>query len=401
MTRFIYKAKNNKGEITTGTVRADDMPAAEKILIAHNLVAIEIIPEKTNGIAGGLFVRKVSAKDKAVFSRQLATMLSAGLSLTKGINILIKQSRTEQLKTIFTEIYRDLEEGFSFSTALAKHPEVFDKVYVSVVSSGESTGRLDVVLTELADEVENDNAFMNKVKGSLYYPAFIFCVLIAAGFLLMIFVVPKLQSIFDQAGENLPWATRVLIGLSHFILGWWWLILILVIGLIIFLKFWLETEAGKYFYNRLQIRIPGLKKIFEGVAMYRFTRVLSMLVGSGVPLLDALKTGSAVVDNVVYEESITEITHQVEKGVSLSTQLLRDDLFPPLIGNMVAVGEETGELDKVLAKVSKYYEESTSDLTKTISSLVEPVVLVVIGLAVAFMVFAIYMPLYSMSNVVK
>lgn len=401
MTRFIYKAKNNKGEITTGTVRADNMPAAEKILIAHNLVAVEIIPEKSNGLAAGLFVRKVSAKDKAVFSRQLATMLSAGLSLTKGINILIKQSRTEQLKTIFTEIYRDLEEGFSFSTALAKHPEVFDKVYVSVVSSGESTGRLDVVLTELADEVENDNAFMSKVKGSLYYPAFIFCVLIAAGFLLMIFVVPKLQSIFDSAGENLPWATRVLIGLSHFVLGWWWLLLILVIGLIIFLKFWLETASGKEFYNRLQIKIPGLKKIFEGVAMYRFTRVLSMLVGSGVPLLDALKTGSAVVDNVVYEESITEIAHQVEKGVSLSTQLLKDDLFPPLIGNMVAVGEETGELDKVLAKVSKYYEESTSDLTKAISSMVEPAVLVVIGLAVAFMVFAIYLPLYSMGNVVK
>ncbi len=400
MTKFLYKAKNNKGEIATGTVRADSLPEAEKILIAHNLVTIEIIPEKAKGVGGGLFVRKVSVKDKAVFSRQLATMLSAGLSLTKAINILIRQAKSERLKTVFTEIYRDLEEGFSFSSALAKHPEVFDRVYVSVVNSGESTGRLDVVLAELADEVENDNAFMGKVKGSLYYPIFIFCVLILAGVLMMIFVVPKLQAIFDQAGQNLPFMTKVLIWVSNFFISWWWLVLILVVGLVVFGKYWTATESGKRFVSRLEIKTPGLKSIYEGVAMYRFTRVLSMLIASGVPLLDALKTGSAVVDNILYEESITEIAHQVEKGVSLSAELLKDELFPPLIGNMVAVGEETGELDKVLEKVSKYYEESTAEVTKAISSIVEPAVLVVVGLAVAFLVFAIYLPLYSMGNVV-
>ncbi|PIS07837.1 hypothetical protein COT78_01200 [Candidatus Berkelbacteria bacterium CG10_big_fil_rev_8_21_14_0_10_43_13] len=400
MTRFFYKAKNNQGEIVTGTVRAANQPEAEKILVAHNLIATEIIQEKTKTTLG-FFTKKVSAKDKAVFSRQLATMLSAGLSLTKGINILIKQAKNEQLKKVFTDIYRDLEEGFSFSASLAKHPEVFDRVYVSVVSSGESTGRLDAVLTELADEVENDNAFINKVKGSLYYPVFIFFVLIIAGILLMIFVVPKLQSIFDSAGENLPFATRLLIGVSGFIIGWWWILLILIVGVVVFLRYWMQTDAGRFFFDKLRIKTPGLKVIFEGVAMYRFTRVLAMLISSGVPLLDALKIGSAVVDNVVYEEAVTEVVHQVEKGVSLSTQLLKDDIFPPLIGNMVAVGEETGELDKVLVKVSKYYEESTSDLTKAISTIVEPAVLVLVGLAVAFMVFAIYLPLYNMSSVVK
>ncbi len=384
----------------TGTVRASSQPEAEKILIAHNLVALDIIQEKTKTVSS-FFVRRVSAKDKAVFSRQLATMLSAGLSLTKAINILIKQAKNERLRVVFTEIYRDLEEGFSFSSALAKHPEVFDRVYVSVVSSGESTGRLDAVLSELADEVENDNAFMNKVKGSLYYPVFIFCVLILAGIALMLFVVPKLQSVFDQAGESLPLATRMLIGISHFLISWWWLVLILVIALSIFIRYWLETDSGKMTVDNLKIKTPGLKIIFEGVAMYRFTRVLAMLLGSGVPLLDALKIGSAVVDNVIYEEAVTEVVHQVEKGVSLSTQLLKDDIFPPLIGNMVAVGEETGELDKVLVKISKYYEESTADLTKAISSVVEPVVLVLVGLGVAFIVFAIYLPLYNMSNVVK
>jgi len=400
MTKFIYKAKNNKGEIVTGTVRATNQPDAEKILIAHNLIAMEILPEKAKP-AFSLFTKKISSKDKAVFSRQLATMLSAGLSLTKAINILIKQAKNEHIRKVFTEIYSDLEEGFSFSVALSKHPEMFDRVYVSVVNSGESTGRLDAVLTELADEVENDNAFISKVRGSLYYPVFIFFVLIVAGILLMTFVVPKLQSIFDQAGENLPFATKVLIGVSNFIIGWWWLLLIVVVGIVIFIRSWIQTDSGKTFFDNLKIKTPGLKVIFQGVAMYRFTRVLSMLIGSGVPLLDSLKIGSAVVDNVVYEEAITEVVHQVEKGVSLSTQLLKDDTFPSLIGNMVAVGEETGELDKVLVKVSKYYEESTSDLTKAISTIVEPAVLVIVGLAVAFMVFAIYLPLYNMSNIVK
>jgi len=400
MTKFIYKAKNKKGEIVTGTVRATNQPDAEKILIAHNLIAMEILPEKAKP-AFSLFTKKISSKDKAVFSRQLATMLSAGLSLTKAINILIKQAKNEHIRKVFTEIYSDLEEGFSFSVALSKHPEMFDRVYVSVVNSGESTGRLDAVLTELADEVENDNAFISKVRGSLYYPVFIFFVLIVAGILLMTFVVPKLQSIFDQAGENLPFATKVLIGVSNFIIGWWWLLLIVVVGIVIFIRSWIQTDSGKTFFDNLKIKTPGLKVIFQGVAMYRFTRVLSMLIGSGVPLLDSLKIGSAVVDNVVYEEAITEVVHQVEKGVSLSTQLLKDDTFPSLIGNMVAVGEETGELDKVLVKVSKYYEESTSDLTKAISTIVEPAVLVIVGLAVAFMVFAIYLPLYNMSNIVK
>ena len=400
MTRFYYKAKNNRGEVVTGTVRASSQPEAEKILIAHNLVALDIIQEKTKTVSS-FFVRRVSAKDKAVFSRQLATMLSAGLSLTKAINILIKQAKNERLRVVFTEIYRDLEEGFSFSSALAKHPEVFDRVYVSVVSSGESTGRLDAVLSELADEVENDNAFMNKVKGSLYYPVFIFCVLILAGIALMLFVVPKLQSVFDQAGESLPLATRMLIGISHFLISWWWLVLILVIALSIFIRYWLETDSGKMTVDNLKIKTPGLKIIFEGVAMYRFTRVLAMLLGSGVPLLDALKIGSAVVDNVIYEEAVTEVVHQVEKGVSLSTQLLKDDIFPPLIGNMVAVGEETGELEKMLTKIADFYDTEVDTAVDGLTALIEPLIIAFLGIVIGGIVVAMFLPILTLSSAIK
>jgi len=400
MARFLYKAKNNKGEIVTGTVRANNVPEAEKILIDHNLVATDIIIQKKQTL-GHIFLGRVSVKDKAVFSRQLATMLSAGLPLTKAITILAKQAKSENLRTVFVEIYKDLEEGYSLSAAFSKHPQVFDRVYVSVVNSGESTGKLDVVLNELAEELENDDQFISKVKGALYYPGFIFLVLILAGIFMLTFVIPKLRVMFDQSNQKLPLITQMLLGLSTFMVNWWWLILIFLALLIAFFRYWSETDGGARFIHNLQLTVPGVSGIFKGIYMYRFTRVMSMLIGAGVPLLDALRIGSAVIDNSIYEESIMEVANQVEKGVPLSVQLLKDPFFPPLVGNMVSVGEETGELDKVLDKVSKYYAQTTGDTTKAISSLVEPAVLILVGLGVAFMVFAIYLPIYQMNQAVS
>lgn len=400
MSRFIYKAKNNKGEIVTGTVKADNKVAAEEVLIKHNLAAVDLIEEKQTS-AMEIFSARISVKDRAMFSRQLATMLSAGLSLTKAISLLIKQSKNDKVKQVFEAIYKDLEEGLSFSTALSKHPAVFDRVYVSVVNSGESTGKLDMVLNELADELESDADFQSKVKGALYYPVFIFIVLIFAAIALLIFVVPKIKSVFDGANQELPFATKILLGLSSFMTSWWWLLLILVIGLIIFIRYWGATESGERFFDQLKISTPGFKTINQNIYMYRFTRVMSMLTGAGVPLLDALRIGSAVIDNVIYEESINAVIDEVERGVPLSSQLLKDKHFPPLVGNMVSVGEETGELDKVLKKISEYYGQATADVSKIISSLVEPIIMVIIGIAVAFIVFAVYLPIFQMSQTVQ
>ena len=397
MPRFLYKAKNNKGQIVSGTVRANSQTEAENVLIQHTLVPTEIIAEGQIAF-GGFFVAKVSARDKAVFTRQLATMLSSGLALTKAISLLAGQARTPHQKEIFLSLYKDLEEGYSFSSALAKHPEAFDRVFVSVVNSGETTGKLDVVLLELSNQLEKDSGFISKVKSSLYYPMFIFGVLIIAGIAMLTFVVPKLRSMFDSAGAQLPLITKILLGLSSFFQVWWWLVLIILAGGVVFIMNWIKTDAGSRVFHNLQITLPGLKNIYEGMYMYRFTRIMSMLIGAGVPLLDALRIGGSVIDNVIYEDSLSYISSQVEKGVPLSVELLKDPFFPPLIGQMVAVGEETGELDKVLSKVSDYYEESTTDITKTISSLVEPAVLVIVGLAVAFMVFAIYLPIYQINQ---
>jgi len=397
MARFLYKAKNNRSEVVTGTVMAANHYEAEQVLLKHNLVPTDIIAEKQEGLLTLIF-NKVSAKDRAIITRQLATMLSAGLNLSKAISILAKQAKNERLRKIFLEIYKDLEQGYSFSVALSRHPEAFDKVYVSIVSSGETTGKLDVVLNELANQSERDSSFVAKVKSSLFYPGFIFGVVIAAGIFMMAFVVPKLKTMFESVNMDLPILTKILLATAGFMESYWYLVIFGLIGLGVSAKIWISTEQGGRMFHRFEMMIPGIRNVLEGMYMYRFTRIMSMLVGAGVPLLDALKISSSVIDNPIYETSIANIASQVERGVPLSSQLLKEPVFPQLIGNMVAVGEETGELDKVLDKVANYYEDQTNDMIKTISSLVEPFVLVLVGLAVAFMVFAIYIPIYQINT---
>ncbi|MFA6963558.1 MAG: type II secretion system F family protein [Patescibacteria group bacterium] len=397
MPKFLYKARNNKGEVVTGTVIAPNHPEAEAVLIKNNLIPVDIVSGKQEGLFKLLF-NKVSVKDRAIISRQLSTMLAAGLPLSKAISILIKQAKNETIKNIFLDIYKDLEQGYSFSIALSKHPEAFDRVFVSVVGSGESTGKLDSVLNELANQLERDSSFNSKVKGALAYPGFIFAMVIVAGFFMLTVVIPKLKTMFDSAGKELPIITRMLLYASDFMQKWWWLVALLIVGLILLIKVWGGSPKGSRFFSKLQMSIPGLKTVMESMHMYRFTRIMSMLISSGVPLLDALKIGSAVMDNPIYESALTNVASQVEKGVPFSVQLLKEPVFPQLIGNMVAVGEETGELDKVLNKVADYYEEATNESVKTISSLVEPAILVLVGIAVAFMVFAIYVPIYQINT---
>jgi len=400
MKRFLYKAKGPNGKIITGTVEAKDELEAESLLLRHSLVATDIVASQSSSYH--LFEKyffRVNSKDKAVFARQLATMISAGLTLPKSIKIASTQARNERLRGIYLDVFRCLEEGQSFSTSLSKHPEAFDQVFISVVNAGESTGKLDIVLKQLADQLESDNNFIAKVKGAMYYPAFILCALIGVAIYMLAKVIPSLKSIFDQQGANLPIATRALLATSEFVEVYWWAVILILVGLIVFSKFFFESNPGANVKDQLQIRIPAVKKLYEGIYMYRMTKVLAMLLGAGVPLLNALKIAASTMSNAVYEESLLDVTKYVERGVPLSTQLLKEPVFPQLVGQMAAVGEETGELDGVMNKVSDYYQENTEQMIKTLATLIEPVVLIFIGCGVAFLVFAVMIPIYNVAQV--
>ena len=397
MSKYLYKAKNERGEIVTGTVIAQNEFEAEKALLDNKLFALDIMAP--GGFSfGNLFQPKITIKDRALFARQLATMISSGMTLTKSLTIVAGQGRTERLKSIYHDIYQDIEEGYSFSSALVKHPEAFDRVFIAIVRSGETTGNMAKVLSDTADRLENDSNFIAKIKGAMLYPAFILCALIVVGTYMMIKVIPQLKGVFEQAGSQLPLMTKMLIIISDFLSQRWWLALIILIAIILALRSWILSDVGGRTINKWQITVPGVKNISIGIYMSRFARILEMLISAGVPLVDALKIVSNTMNNQIYEEEINQMIVEVEKGVPLSTPMLKNSDFPQLVGQMVSVGEQTGQLDTVLGKVAEYYEDEADEKIKALSTLIEPVVLIIIGLGVAFLVFAVLMPIYGIAQ---
>lgn len=395
--KFLYKAKNGKGDIVTGSVQARNDFEAEKILFDNKLIAMDLIAEK-NFELSSYFKFRPTLQDRAVFARQLATMISAGLTLSKAVSVAAANARNEQLKEVYYQVYKDLEEGKNFSTALSSHPEVFDRVFVSVAKAAETTGNLDVVLGQTADRLENDSDFSSKIKGALYYPGFIFLALIAVGVYMLVKIIPQLKTLFDNAQADLPWATRALLSLSDFMQTKWWVVLAILAVLYFVVRVWAISEAGARVTSLWLLVIPGIKNLALGIYMTRFSRILEMLIKSGVPLLDALKIVSSTINNVILEEEINSMVIEVERGVPLSTPMQRNDYIPKFVGQMVAVGEQTGKIDQILDKVAEYYENETSTKIKSISSLIEPIVLVIVGLGVALLIFAVLLPIYSLAQ---
>lgn len=397
MAKFQYKAKNDKGEIVSGTVNASNESEAERVLYKNKLFATEIRADSVFAVKS-IFSKKVSLHDKAIFARQMATMIDSGLTLTKSLSIEVTQTENERLKDIYQELYTDLQQGNSFSTALSKHPEAFDQVFVSVVKSGETTGNLGIVLKQMADRYEKDYDFISKIKSAMYYPAFILLALIGIAVYMLMKVIPQLETLFSQSGADLPVATSMLLSASDFMVSKWWLVLILLVVTVYLIRLWAKTDIGEKTIDRWQIELPGLKGLMEGIYMSRFSRVMEMLIQAGVPILDALKISASTMNNVLYKESLEDMVTDVEKGVSLSVPLQKEKIFPPLVGQMVGVGEQTGKLDKIMGKIGSFYEEEAGRKIKTVSSLVEPIVLVIIGAGVAFLIFAVLLPIYNIAQ---
>ncbi|MCX6810202.1 MAG: type II secretion system F family protein [Candidatus Berkelbacteria bacterium] len=398
MMRFKYRAKNDRGDIVGGVVRADNVLAAEKILRTNNLVTIDIFPETNEVFSLFRIRRKISLRDKAIFSSQLSTMVSAGLSLPKSISIIAAQTENQYLKSIFYNVNRDLEEGLNFSSSLAKYPDVFDELFINIVRSGESTGNLETVMLRMSEKIDKDQSLSAKLFSAMIYPMFIIIALIAVGWLLLVKIVPQIESVFKDANAQLPWATSFLIAISHILSAYWWVILLVLLLIIFFARYFLATTQGKSFYAKLQISIPGFKKVSSDVYMARFCRTIQMLFESGVPLLESINITSNVMINGYYKNSLQRISKEVQKGVSFSVELSKDSLYPPLVSQMMAVGEQTGKSAEVLEKLAKFYEDEAENAIRGVYSLVEPLAMVLVGIGVAVLVFAILVPIYQIAQ---
>lgn len=395
MEQFTYTVKDKAGVTRKGLVEAADPRAASTILHERGYVVIKVEPKQkeiTIGFGG------VGIGHIANFTRQLATMITSGLPLTESLVVLQKQTENKKLTEIIRELADDIQGGSTFAATLAKHPKEFSVAYINIIKAGESSGTLDKVLTKLAETLEKQREFEAKVKGAFVYPIII---LIAMGLvmgIILIFVIPKLSELYSQLNIDLPLPTVIMIGLSNFAVHFWWLVIILGVIGVIALRRYRATEAGSLVIDQLILKIPVMGKLNRDSSLTEFTRTLSSLIAAGVPILEGLKISGDVATNATHRLAIKQTATLVEKGAQLSKAIGQNDVFPAIVPQMIAVGEETGKIDDVLAKVSNYFELEVDHQVKNLTSSLEPIIMIVLGVMVALLVISVILPIYSLTS---
>lgn len=400
MKRFDYQAKDKNGKRVLGKVEAATLDAAARLLRERGLTVIRLVPEQKFFLVSMLetFTNRVGLADVANFTRQFSMMVTAGLPITDALVILRSQSKPN-LKPVVGQILSEVEGGGSLSSAMAKHPQVFSQVYISLIQAGETGGVLDQVLARLADNLENQGEFQSKVKGALIYPAIVVVGMVVVGIVMMVLVVPRLTSLYTEFNADLPFATKALIAVSGLMQKYLFIFILIVIagvwGFIAFSK----TPFGREKVDGWKFKIPIAGNLIRQVILTEFTRTLGLLVGAGIPILDGLKVVSGVVGNVVVAKAVDRAAVRVEKGFALAYALSQEpDIFPPILFQMLAVGEETGKVDETLSKVSHVFEQESEHAVRNLTAAVEPIIMVVLGVGVGFLVIAIIMPIYNLTS---
>ncbi len=399
MKRYIYKAKDKAGKLVTGEVEASSDKHAAKLVRGKGFIVISIKIKRE--IPLNIFKtlkERITPADVATFTRQLATMVNAGLPITEALVILRSQVKGTMQK-MASQILADVEGGDSLSAALSRHTKAFSPTYIALVKSGEVGGVMDEVLVRLADSMEKQQEFKGNVKGALIYPAIIVGGMVIVGFIMMIFVIPRLTSLYADFDAELPMPTQILIGFSTFLMHWW--PLLLVLGGFGFYGYTLyrKTPAGRKRTDELMFKLPIFGELQRQVILTELTSTLSLMVGAGVSILEALNISAGVVGNVVISGALKDSAKQIEKGFPVAFSFAKHpEAFPFLLSQMVAVGEETGKMGEVLAKVSHVFEVESNQKVKTLTAAIEPLVMVVLGLGVGFLVIAIILPIYNLTS---
>lgn len=398
MPIFKYLVKNKQGENIKGKVEAVSRVQAVSTLMGRDLFVIDVSPiSQSSGILANLTKDKVKFEDLVNFTRQLATMINAGLPLASALSVLQEQSKTEMAK-LTGNLLKDVEGGVNFSTALSKYKENFSRIYVQLVKAGEMGGVLDEVLNRLAITMEKEKDFRAKTKGAMVYPIIIVIAMIAVAIVMMVAVIPKLTAMYQDFGADLPGATKVLMSISDFFVSFWWVVVLLFGGGLVAFNAFKKTPAGELAIDRFLLKIPIIGVLKQKVVLTDFTRTLSLLLGAGVSLMEALDVVASAIGSALYRSQLKEVNKQVEKGVTLSDAIAHYDNFPSILFQMIAVGEETGKLDEILGKISEYFEKESEYAIKNLTTAIEPMIMILLGLGVGFIVIAIIMPIYSLTS---
>lgn len=400
MLSYHYTARNSAtGQQVKADVQADSEAAAAKLIREQGLTPVDIRLGRGGGSFGSHVGHKVKTKDRVLFSRQLSTLINAGLPLLQALRSVNQQTTSKPLKVVLTQIIGSVEGGGTLSDAMSKHPKVFNQVYISLIAAGETSGTLDKALERLAIQQEKDADLASKVRGALMYPVIVLLVMGAVVGFMVVKVLPQVKSIYAGLnGVQLPLVTRIMLAISDFTIHFWWLVLIVLVVLVIGTTRWARTGPGKQVIDKLKMKAWPVGPLFMKMYMARFTRTSSTLVASGVPLLQMLQISADSVNNVHIQKSIVKASEQVRGGKSLADSIQNDPNFLPLVPNMLKIGEQSGSMEAMMSKAADYFEKEVDNQVAAISSIIEPVMMVLLGVVAFTIVAAVLLPIYGLAG---
>ena len=398
MPQYTYTARAINGELKSATI---DAPNRDEVLKQLRVQRLNVIKIDEGTAQKKKRMGHIKMRDIVIFTRQFSTMINAGLPLVQALDILATQSENQSLKDVTRQVVFDVESGNTVADALRKHPNAFSELYVNMVAAGEAGGILDTILMRLAVFMEKNDALVRKVKGAMIYPGVITGVAATAIVVLLVFVIPTFEKMFASVGMALPLPTRVVIGMSRFLQGYWWAVIAAIIALVVTVKKYYSTPDGKLSIDRMLLKMPVLGDVLRKSAVSRFTRTLGTLIGSGVSILDGLEITAKTAGNLVIQDAIMESRASIAGGETISAPLQKSEVFPPMVISMIAVGEQTGGLDEMLSKIADFYDEEVDAAVSGLLSLMEPVMIVFLGVVVGGMVVAMYLPIFDMMNAVQ
>lgn len=399
MITFTYTARDTStNKVVHSTVQAESERAAAKLLMNQGIMPTEIKEAQQGGQLLGRLTNRVSTKDRVIFTRQLATLVNAGLPLAQSLRTVAEQTPNAKLQSIIQDIITSVEGGSTLAKAFGKHPDVFNEVYISLIAAGEVSGTLDESLQRIANQQEKDAELLSKVRSALVYPVIVLAVIFAVVIFMLTTVVPQIEQLFDDLDQELPFVTQIMVGSADFVASFWWLILILLIAGVYFLRRYIATGKGRYHFDTFKISVPLFGILMRKLYMARFTRTGQTLLAAGVPMLEMLKIAGKSVNNVVVAAAIDRAADKVRGGKALSTSLKNEDAIESLVPQMISIGEQSGGIDKMMGKAADFYESEVDTAVRNLSTSIEPVLMVFLALVAGGMVAAVLLPVYGLVN---
>ena len=399
MPVFRYRALNQYGRTVRGLAEATTVEAIAELLSERHLTIISVVEHARRSLGASLkFVGRVKRKNVTIFSRQLAVMIAATVPIVQALRILATQTSDKALHQVIMTVANDIDGGMKLSSSFAKHPDVFSNFYVAMLRSGETSGRLEKVLNYLATQMEKDYDLISRIRGAMVYPVFILTAMFGVGTIMLIFVVPKMTDLLKDTGAELPLMTKLLIGVSDFLVNYWWLLVLIIMAALFSFRSYLRTPYGRRQWDTLKLHLPIFGLLFKKIILARFATGFSTLIRGGVPISRALRITGDVVSNHAFKEIIDATVKEVEDGNSITTVLAQSKIIPSMVPQMMSVGEKTGRMDEVLERVGDFYSRDVDNMIASLTSLIEPLIMIVLGAAVGVMVAAIILPIFQIAN---